>query len=138
MRYDLWDVETGNAVAYYRTAAEMATLVRTLASEYGSACADELHLTIEDDAGAVLQKLTGAALLAWAEEVQRGGDDPGEEHGGRVIASTLGAISPEFGIDARSARLARRLESPAARQAGRGRATPTAPKKGRAWLRRDH
>ena len=100
MKYDLWDVETGNAVAYYRSAPEMAILVRTLAGEYGHDYADGLHLTVKDDAGAVRQKLTGPALLAWAEEVQRGaGDDPAggsEERGGRVIASAVGAISSGF------------------------------------------
>lgn len=88
MNYDLWDIGTGSAMAFYQVDSEMATLVQSLAGDYGAGFADDLHLTIKDDAGAVHGKLTGPALLAWAEEVKTGGSEPTTDRGGGLISST--------------------------------------------------
>ncbi|HEY7031164.1 MAG TPA: hypothetical protein VH482_07560 [Thermomicrobiales bacterium] len=135
MTYDLWDVETGNAVAFERTPIEMAAVVRMLIGEHGSACADQLHLTVKEDAGAVRQTVTGPALLAWAEAVQRDAGDPAAGDG-RVLASTAGAGSSGLGTSAKADRVAQRAG--AGRQTNRRRFTPTAPKRDRAGAPRDH
>jgi hypothetical protein len=69
MKFDLWDVETNKYLGHYEDEAEALVLVRTLVSNYGPAFADDLELGGITDEGETLESLSGAALIARADEV---------------------------------------------------------------------
>ncbi len=66
MFYDLWDIETNNAVGRFDSEAEALDVVRTLLDAFGDAYADELQLGGEDGFGRSFLPLGGAALVALA------------------------------------------------------------------------
>ncbi len=66
MYYDLWDIETNNAVGRFGSETEALDVVRTLLEAFGDAYADELQLGGEDGFGRSLVPVGGAALVALA------------------------------------------------------------------------
>ena len=63
MRYDLWDIDTGNLHGNFSTEKEALELVRTLVDAFGEAFTEDLQLGGCDDAGRPIAPLRGAALL---------------------------------------------------------------------------
>jgi hypothetical protein len=66
MRYDLWDVESGNSLGTYESEDEALAVVRTLIAHFGPRYADVLDLGSEDDHGNARLIASGAALTALA------------------------------------------------------------------------
>src|ERR671918_99793 len=69
MTFDLWDVETNKYLGQFPDESEALVLVRTLVSNFGAAYADDLELGGITAEGEVLESLSGAALIARADEV---------------------------------------------------------------------
>jgi hypothetical protein len=69
MIFSLWDTETSNQFGQYEDEAEVLRLVRTLVRHYGEGYAKDLSLGRINEAGKVLEPLTGTALLARIDEV---------------------------------------------------------------------
>jgi hypothetical protein len=63
--YELWDVQTGNGLAQFGTAREMADFVDRLLEANGKSWAVHLSLVIEEATGDQSGLLTGSDLLAW-------------------------------------------------------------------------
>jgi len=66
MFYDVWDVETNNAVGRFETEAAALETVRILLDAYGDAYADELQFGGEDDLGRAVPAVGGEDLVALA------------------------------------------------------------------------
>ncbi len=62
--YELWDLTSGNLIAY-DTREEIRAYVRAILADAGDEVADELSA---DNDVPETQALTGAALVAWARE----------------------------------------------------------------------
>ncbi|MGH2557720.1 MAG: hypothetical protein ACRDJH_01540 [Thermomicrobiales bacterium] len=92
MYYELWDVEVGNGIIRYEDDYEMASLVRVLINAYGDAYAKDLDLTIENEAGTVLERISGRELVEWAVELAD--RDTGSTDSPGVIASRRGTNWP--------------------------------------------
>lgn len=69
MKFDLWDVETNKYLGHFDDESDALVLVRTLVTNLGSAYADDLELGGISDDGEALASLSGAALIARADEV---------------------------------------------------------------------
>ncbi len=69
MRYRLWDTDINSLLGIFDTEEEALRLVRTLVTRGGEAIAEDLSLGREDDNGARPKPISGAALIARAEEV---------------------------------------------------------------------
>jgi hypothetical protein len=69
MKYDLWDVEINRYVGQFEEESEALELVRRQVSHYSAAYADDLELSAVTAEGEALEPLSGAALIARAEEV---------------------------------------------------------------------
>ena len=67
MRYDLWDIDTGNLHGNFSTEEEALDLVRTLVAAFGAEFAEDLQLGGRDDAGQPFAPIGGAALLRRAK-----------------------------------------------------------------------
>jgi hypothetical protein len=90
MKFDLWDVETNKYLGHYEDESDALALVRTLVSHFGPAYANDLELGGITDDGEILASLSGAALIARAEEVlSRRQNDPGGS--GVVVGSEVSA-----------------------------------------------
>ncbi len=87
MKYTLWDIETSNQFGQFEVETEVLTLVRTLVNHYGARYAEDLGLGRVSEDGVILEPLSGAALIARAEEVlpdhQPAGESAGELVGPR-------------------------------------------------------
>ena len=66
MRYEIWDVATGNCVGRYASEEEATARIRNLLAQFGTSYADDLALTDEDDLGNLRATTTGAELIARA------------------------------------------------------------------------
>lgn len=87
MTYTLWDTETSNLFGQFEDESEVLALVRTLVNNYGARYADDLGLGRVTEDGAILEPLSGEALIARVEEVLSGhgtaGNGAGELIGSR-------------------------------------------------------
>jgi hypothetical protein len=71
MRYDLWEVESGNCLGRHPTDEEALAVVRALVEHYEPDSADDLNLGGEDEAGRFAEPFSGAALLAGIPTLSR-------------------------------------------------------------------
>jgi hypothetical protein len=62
MVYELWDIETGNAIGSFRTEAEALLIVRELLESNGADYADALDLGWLDERGNAGSIATGSSL----------------------------------------------------------------------------
>jgi hypothetical protein len=69
MTYTLWDTETSNQFGQFEDEGEVLALVRTLVNHYGPRYADDLGLGRVSEDGAILEPLSGEALIARVEKV---------------------------------------------------------------------
>lgn len=69
MTYKLWDTDIGRLFGAYDTEDEALALVRTLVATYGADYAGDLTLGHRRADGSIGEPLSGAALVARAEEV---------------------------------------------------------------------
>jgi hypothetical protein len=88
MKFDLWDVETNKYLGHFDDESEALVLVRTLVSNFGPAYADDLEMGGITDEGESLESLSGAALIARADEVLSRHVNHGGQ-GGAVIGSKV-------------------------------------------------
>jgi hypothetical protein len=88
VKYNLWDTESSSFLGHFEDESEVMTLVRTLISHYGDAYAHDLGLGRVTDDGEILEALSGASLIARADEVL-GDLSSADERQGVVIASHL-------------------------------------------------
>lgn len=91
MTFTLWDTDIGNQFGQFEDERAALILVRTLVSHYGESYADDLGLGRVSDEGQVLPPLSGAALIARADEVL-GHCDHDDQRRGEVITSRLAAV----------------------------------------------
>ena len=81
MTYTLWDIETSNQFGQFEDEGEVLALVRTLVNHYGPRYADDLGLGRVSEDGAILEPLSGEALIARVEEVLSDSGTAGEGAG---------------------------------------------------------
>ena len=70
--YELWDVETGNAVGFFATGNQSLRVVRLLLDSFGHAYADDPTLSRRDEGGSSRLVATGNRL---ADMLRRGTAD---------------------------------------------------------------
>ena len=68
MTYTLWDTATSNRFGQFEDERDALALVRTLTNHYGARYADDLGLGRVTPEGAILEPLSGAALIARVHE----------------------------------------------------------------------
>lgn len=85
MRYKLWDAEAGTFFGTYASEEEAANLVRTLLGSYDADMADDLELIVETAEGQPRHSYSGAALIAYAEDVAANAE-PAASRPGKVVA----------------------------------------------------
>ncbi len=81
MTYTLWDIETSNQFGQFEDESEVLALVRTLVNHFGLRYADDLGLGRLTADGAILEPLSGEALIARVEEVLSDSGTAGEGAG---------------------------------------------------------
>lgn len=80
MMFDLWDVQINRYLGQYEDESEALALVLTLVKHYGPAYADDLELGGITAEGEVLESISGATLIARADEIlSRRQTDPGKQ-----------------------------------------------------------
>lgn len=88
MRFDLWDTETSSYYGRYEDERQALIHVTRLVTRYGEGYAQDLGLGRVDDAGNILEPLSGDALIARAKEVLEARE---EERRGVLVASSVQA-----------------------------------------------
>jgi hypothetical protein len=68
MKYNLWDTETSHYLGQFEEELEALTLARTLITRFGKGYAEVLSLGRVTDEGAILEPLSGVALIARVDE----------------------------------------------------------------------
>jgi hypothetical protein len=76
MKYDLWDLETGNMVNTYRTEVQALEAIRALLASNGADYVNVLSLGCREDGDRFSSIAEGEALAKLARNIKRDGSRP--------------------------------------------------------------